>query len=79
MARLNCKCGEELSNNEMPNNIQLWVYTDFEWDSLTSTDIIETMSISAPPRDVWRCTKCERLYFFENRDYRVAKIYTLEK
>lgn len=32
MARMTCTCGNQLSNHESPNDIQLRVYTDKEWD-----------------------------------------------
>ncbi len=34
MAKMNCKCGYVLSTTEVPNDIELWVYTDKEWEAL---------------------------------------------
>ena len=31
MARMTCRCGADLSNQEAPNDIELVVYTDKEW------------------------------------------------
>lgn len=76
MAGFICKCGQRLSNNLIPNDIQLWVYTDKEWDKITSQEIINVFDIPSPQYDVWRCTKCERIYFFKNG--KLVKSYVLE-
>jgi len=39
--KMTCRCGEYLSNQQAPNNIQLCVYTDREWDSILEQDIWE--------------------------------------
>ena len=68
MARTTCKCGEVLSNHSIPNDIQLIVYTDKEWDKIPD-----------PQYDVWRCPNCKRIavYDWEN-PYPVMK-YVLEE
>jgi len=78
MARMECKCGELLSNSLAPNDIQLRVYTDREWDEILSVDIIETWKIPLPAYDVWKCPKCERIYVFKEGSDKAAKIYSLE-
>lgn len=40
MARMTCTCGAVLSNQEAPNDIQLRVYTDREWDAICDCDSI---------------------------------------
>jgi len=65
MARMTCKCGEELSNSSVPNDIQLWVYTDKEMDVILTNDIIEAWKFPSPTYDVWQCPKCRRIYVFE--------------
>lgn len=40
MARMTCTCGNQLSNHESPNDIQLRVYTDKEWDKICDCDTI---------------------------------------
>jgi len=79
MARMTCKCGEVLSNSLAPNEIQLRVYTDKEWDALHENDIIETWRIPLPTFDVWRCPVCERIYVFSVGNEKAIKIYALEK
>lgn len=39
MARMNCRCGMYLSNHEAPNDIQLIVYTDREWEKFVLVKI----------------------------------------
>jgi len=82
--RMNCICGEVLSNSAAPNDIQLRVYTDREWDALLQNDIIEAWNIPEPAIDVWRCPKCERIHVFggERNDEGfplVSKVYKLEE
>jgi hypothetical protein len=78
MARFKCKCGEVLSDSQAPNDVELKVYTDREWDSILNHDMIDPLEIPSPQYDVWRCHKCERLYFFEDGNDSPVKIYRLE-
>jgi hypothetical protein len=75
---MTCRCGEELSNSQAPNDIQLRVYSDKEWDEILSVDIIETWKIPLPTYDVWKCPKCERLYVYEDGKGSPIKVYGLE-
>jgi len=80
MARMNCICGEVLSNSAASNDIEIRAYTDREWDSILENDIIETWKIPYPKHYVWRCPRCERLYVFEGMALKKAiKIYKLEE
>jgi len=79
MARMECRCGEVLSNSIAPNNIQLRVYTDKEWDSILVNDTIETWKIPTPSYDVWRCPKCETIYVFKEGSDKAIKTYILEQ
>jgi hypothetical protein len=78
MARMTCECGEILSNSMAPNDIQLIVYTDKEWDKILERDTIETWKIPMPTYDVWKCPKCERIYVFEPGNDHAIKVYKLE-
>ena len=77
MARIHCKCGEVLTNSLAPNDIELRVYTDIEWDEIINCDVIDPIMIPFPKNEVWRCPKCERIYVFDGDT--VIKIYGLEK
>jgi phosphoribosylamine-glycine ligase len=78
MVKIECKCGELLSNSMPLNDIQLKVYTDIEWDKMFENDIIETRKLPLPTYDVWKCPKCERVYVFEEGSDKAIKIYSLE-
>lgn len=79
MAGYLCKCGNHLSTTETPNDIELRVYTDREWDKLIQQDLIDPLTIPLPEYDVWFCPKCQRLYFFDWDTGEPVKIYNLEK
>ena len=79
MAKMTCKCGEFLSNSLAPNDIELRVYTDKEWDKISEADTINTWEIPLPSYDVWKCPKCERVYVFKEGSDTAVKIYVLEE
>lgn len=78
MAGFLCRCGESLSNTEAPNDVQLRVYTDKEWDDIINCETLDPISIPFPKYDVWRCTNCERIYFFDWGYGEPIKVYKLE-
>jgi hypothetical protein len=78
MAAITCKCGNRLSNTEIPNDVEYHVYSDREWNNITMADTIETISFPKPQYEVWKCAVCSRLYIF-NSDGKVIKIYKLEE
>lgn len=43
MAKVLCKCGSVISNVYSPSDVIIHAYTDLEWDSIISNDIIETI------------------------------------
>jgi hypothetical protein len=77
MARFQCKCGHVLSNSLAPNDVQLRVYTDKEWDEIINMGQIDSIDIPFPKRDVWQCLKCERIYVFDGDS--VVKTYVLKE
>lgn len=79
MARMKCKCGENLSNSMVPNEIELTVYTNKEWDAILEDDTVETWKIPLPSYDVWKCPNCERLYVFKKGMDKAIKVYKLEE
>lgn len=78
MAGFLCRCGELLSNTEAPNDVQLRVYTDKEWDDIINCEVLDPISIPFPKYDVWHCTNCERIYFFKWGYEEPIKVYKLE-
>lgn len=79
MARMSCRCGEVLSNSLAPNDVELRVYTDREWDKILEADTIEAWAFPLPSYAVWRCPKCERIYVFKDGVEKAIKTYTLEE
>ena len=79
MAKVTCKCGELLSNSMAPNDVELTVYTDFEWDEILAVDTVNTWEIPMPKYSVWRCPKCEQIYVFEKGNDKAIKEYALVK
>lgn len=78
MARMQCRCGEILSNTLAPNDIQLKVFTDKEWDEIISIGEIDSVDLPDPKYDVWRCTQCKRIYVFEESNDEAIMVYKLE-
>jgi hypothetical protein len=79
MASVTCKCGEVLSTTLAPNDVQLRVYSDKEWDNIIQHDSIDPLTIPFPKYDVWRCNNCERIYVFDWEYGKVIKTYVLEE
>ncbi len=79
MARLGCKCGEELSNSNNPEIIYD-VFSNKEWLELTERLYNERVKdINTPRLEFWKCTNCQRLYFFEEQNDTPLKIFKLEE
>lgn len=79
MAKVYCKCGELLSNSMAPNDIQLRVYTDKEWDVISEKGVMEFWEFPFPTYDIWRCPECERIYVFGSGGGRAIKVYVLDE
>ena len=78
MAKMVCTCGTLLSNHEAPNDIELWVYTDKEWDKIFDCDSIHPWMIPPPKYNVWRCPVCKSIYVYEGSTETPIMIYRLE-
>ncbi len=78
MAKILCKCGSVISNVYSPSDVIIHAYTDLEWDSIISNDIIETIRIPKPCFVVWKCSNCNRLYVFRRGEKRPCVIYAPE-
>jgi hypothetical protein len=77
MASIICKCGNRLSDSNVPSEIQYHVYSDREWIKIIELGVVETISLPAPEHDVWKCNNCNRIYVF-NKKGDITKVYTLE-
>lgn len=78
MAKMLCSCGNLLSTTAAPNDIELRVYTDEEWENILDCDSIEPWLIPLPKYDVWRCPICKRIYVFEKGNNTPIMKYRLE-
>ena len=79
MARLLCKCGVTLSNSMAPNDVELKVFKDEEWDNIINMGQIDSIDLPDPKINVWRCSVCERIYVFDKDSDKVSKTYVLEE
>ena len=79
MAKIMCSCGALLSNQESPNDIELRVYTDKEWDNIFDCESIQPWMIPLPKYDVWRCPECKSIYVYEKDNPSPVMIYRLEQ
>ena len=79
MARMTCRCGAALSNQEAPNDIELVVYTDREWAEICDCDSIQPWMIPSPRYEVWRCPVCKRIYVYEGGADTSTMVYRLEE
>lgn len=77
MASFLCKCGNQISNTLVPNEVEYRVYNDFEWDKILENDVVNVLDLPEPSKDVWKCPKCERVYIFSQTG-EVEKVYKLE-
>jgi hypothetical protein len=76
MASFKCVCGNVMNNQVAPNDTELHVYTDNEWDNIVNLGMMNSVEIPRPSLDVWKCTGCQRIYIFgENR---LIKRYAIE-
>ena len=78
MAKYDCRCGKLLSTTAVPNDVEIWAYTDREWDKILEVDMIETWKIPPPKHRVWHCQDCERIYIFDENN-KFIKCYILEQ
>lgn len=78
MAKMTCTCGTQLSNQEAPNDIELVVYTDREWDKICDCDSINPWMIPSPKYNVWRCPRCKSIYVYEDDKEAPIMVYRLE-
>lgn len=79
MARITCSCGAVLSNGLFPNDIQLRVYTNEEWEKIFDCESINPWMIPLPQYEVWRCSICRSIYVYGNGNNQPIMVYRLEK
>lgn len=79
MARLQCKCGQQLSNSTNPE-IEYKVFSDEEWISLLDRTDAGENPINFVGNSVffWKCLNCKRLYFFKDNLDKPVAVYQEE-
>lgn len=79
-----CKCGCDMWNGQVPNDIEFTVYSDRRLDKICEKDAVSTIELGLlNDYSVWRCPECKRLYVFKNvggaDGNKVACVYKLEE
>lgn len=68
-----------MSNGQVPNDIELWVYSDKRMDEILADDTVSTVELAGMnDYDVWKCPACGRLYVFKNGENKVLRVYKPE-
>ena len=79
MAHLLCKCGCDMWNGLIPNEIEFAVYSDKRMCEILENDMVDTLDLAQMNEyDVWKCPKCDRLYIFRKPDGKVLRVYKPE-
>ncbi|MCL1790800.1 MAG: hypothetical protein FWG40_05495 [Peptococcaceae bacterium] len=78
MSKIRCRCNNVLSNIDAPNDIELIVYSDRQWENEINIGIINSIEIPSPKYNIWRCPVCDRIYVFEKGNDVAIKVYALE-
>lgn len=58
MAKLRCPCGNTLSNDVSPNNVEGIIIKNIDLQFEDKKDLLEVLDLG---RDIWECGKCGRL------------------
>lgn len=75
-----CKCGIDMWNGEIPNDIEYTVFSDKRMNDIFEEDTVDTIDLAQMnDYNVWRCPKCGRLYIFRNADNKLLFVYKLEE
>lgn len=76
MGKLNCPCGEQLSNVSSPNEVEGYLISDMDLEACGDIEAVDVLSVS---RGVWECSACGRLAFdWPNKNDRTVKWYLPE-
>lgn len=74
-----CKCGNDMWNGQIPNDIEFSVYSDRRMCEILENDTVDTIDLAQMNEyDVWRCPECGRLYVFEKSNNKVLRCYKPE-
>ena len=77
--RVYCKCGNVISTTQCPNDVELRVYTDKEFDDIINMEINDPLDIPRPKQDVLICPECKRIYVYNHGYGPPIAVYKLEE
>lgn len=66
MSKVNCPCGNEISNVCSPSINNGWLLSDLDLEKMEET--IESIDIVTVARDVWECHECGSIAIGNNTD-----------
>ena len=74
-----CKCGCDMWNGQIPNDIEFSVYSDKRMCEILENDTVDTLDLAQMnDYDVWKCPVCGRLYVFGKSSCKVLCVYKPE-
>ncbi|MGE5417103.1 MAG: hypothetical protein ACM3UZ_10265 [Acidobacteriota bacterium] len=76
MGRMQCKCGNILSDAEVPNKVRMWVHTNDEWLSVVQK-LMDGKWDWKRQWAIWYCPECKRVYAI-NRLLHLTKVFAVE-
>lgn len=77
MSKINCNCGHLIDSSKIPNDIEYWIFSDKEWqENQLKAENCESLNDSNI--ESYKCPKCNRFYFFRNKQIKPYAVYKLE-
>lgn len=74
-----CRCGKDMWNGQIPNDIEFSVYSDKRMCEILENDTVDTIDLARMNEyNVWRCPECGRLYVFKGSDNKITRVYKPE-
>ena len=74
-----CKCGCDMWNGQIPNDIEFSVYSDKRMCEILENDTIDTLDLAQMNEyNIWKCPECGRAYVFGNSENKVLRCYKPE-
>ncbi|MFC4686020.1 hypothetical protein ACFO4P_03630 [Epilithonimonas pallida] len=81
MPKINCKCGNIIRLNDIPNVNELHIISDIDFEQFWNDDedFVKIEDVASQMKLVVKCNNCCRLYIYENGMNEEPIIYQLEK
>jgi len=79
MSKVNCPCGNQLSNVCSPSSVEGYLLSGYQRDVISDDGQIQADKLCSILRDVWECQSCGRLAIaYPSRGDRTLKWYKPE-